>query len=50
MTQGNFFDQCHRCSYLGYLHSLVDSRNDRMSASVQAWLFVIVIILMGVEL
>jgi hypothetical protein len=28
----------------------VDSRNDRMSASVQAWLFVFVIILAGVEL
>jgi|GEM_PF-2213559 len=35
---------------MDYLHSVVDSRYDRMSASVQVWMFVIILILVGVEL
>ena len=35
---------------MGNMFHLVLDRYDRMSASVQAWLFVFVIILAGVEL
>ena len=35
---------------MDYLHSLVDRGNDLMSASVQVWMFVIILILVGVEL
>tara|TARA_R100001377_G_scaffold22957_1_gene12390 strand:+ start:620 stop:736 length:117 start_codon:yes stop_codon:yes gene_type:complete len=35
---------------MGYLRSLVDSWNDSMNSSFQAFLFVLIIILSGVEI
>ena len=43
-------DQFTGCPYLGNSHSLVDLGHDSMSASVQVWMFLIILILAGVEL